>query len=104
MGLTLWGMALEPTSPALICCLKSVSYTHLDDERHGEEYERADDYQPRVGGRAAYGQLRRREEGDPQRRDKRPALLPDILHAVTLFRRREMCIRDRPCSLPERGH
>ena len=26
--------------------------------------------------------------GDPQRRDKRPALLPNILHAVTLFRRR----------------
>ena len=24
--------------------------------------------------------------GDPQRRDKRPALLPNILHAVTLFR------------------
>ena len=22
MGLTLWGMALDPTSPALICCLK----------------------------------------------------------------------------------
>ena len=35
MGLTLWGMALEPTSPALICCLKySIEmYVHMSRQR-----------------------------------------------------------------------
>lgn len=44
-------------------------HRETDDERHGEEDERADGYQPCVGGRAAYGQLRRREKGDDEREE-----------------------------------
>lgn len=55
-------------------------HRETDDERHGEEDERADGYQPRVGGRAAYGQLRRREKVTMNEKSTARNPMPPMAH------------------------